>query len=768
MRLKQVKFEDVMELDGDITFPEGKTIVIHGENKAGKSNIIHALRYAFLGKVKRGGKGSGYDELKLVTPKEMVASGGVGKVSVEFEHNGREFEIHRELNSYGDTNRIYQKEPSGVQELDFNSTINKELKAGLLDALFAPDSAMGFNHLNEKNIDAVIRELFKEIGNAKLVAQDFGRRLERLNEAALTGLQGISGDYESFASSLKDMLRETPVALKDLERYEAGRTADKIKRIADWLKDYVDSFEKGEFKGWLQGMKERAEAATGMEALLTKSEEIKARFSKWQAISEDEKRLGTFLEELKESKQGGPVPPEPGSFHDEQLDRMARDIHQRLSTAQGCHSTALSLAEEQGFDLAVDNPDAIRREKEKMLQLLGRQVLTPGTPRVETSLVKIEDSVHAIVSLELMTRDSAFTRLSPEPIPEAPEEEKKAYAETLRAQVNKLSTLCENKKKADQFFSEEFLGHFSRISSYSTRLNENRANEQDQIAKFVDEVRGKLLTLFAPQRVEVPKMEDESDAEPFFSRLGQVLSQKKSNCKEEVNKKATTVGLEINEFNPAELERALSEIQKKEPYISSYKQTWEQLTSKRMREWEDRDADYMDLGCVPSLVDGINRILGAILDNVFDEQEVIQGIKEIITEINGQLVAEGLVNSCIEMTEDSLQLDKTTYKDRQITHPCGAERSFFSLAVLTALARYFGLPVIIDEAANNLDRNNLPRFLSLVVEFAGTYGVQYILSIKETGDFPLDGWVRELADDLQVYSVYQDGERKRIKLVELA
>ncbi|MEA3253612.1 MAG: hypothetical protein U9Q17_01545, partial [Chloroflexota bacterium] len=187
----------------------------------------------------------------------------------------------------------------------------------------------------------------------------------------------------------------------------------------------------------------------------------------------------------------------------------------------------------------------------------------------------------------------------------------------------------------------------------------------------------------------------------------------------------------------------------------------------RRGEWENGDAEYVELGYVPAVVDGIDKALDTVLDNAFDEQEVMQGIQDVIIEINGKLAAEGLINSCIEMGEGSLQLSRTTYKDREITHPCGAERSFFSLATLTALARYFRLPVIIDEAANNLDKNHLRHFISLVREFAASYDVQYILSIKETDNFPLDGWVREFAGDLQIYNVDYDGDKKWIKPVDL-
>ena len=229
MKLTKLILENVMELEGSMAFPEGKAVVIYGENKAGKSNIIHALRYAFLSKVIRSGRSSGYDELKLVTGKEIAPPEGVGRISIEFEHDGRQFEIRREVDRYRDNNRILRKEAEGFQELDFTKTLDKELKAGLLNALFAPDSAMGFNHLNEKNIDAVIRELFKEIGNAKVLSKNFKQRIGKLKEEAAARVVGIERDYNSFVGWLRGELKDAPVDLSHFETYEPGKTGEKIR-----------------------------------------------------------------------------------------------------------------------------------------------------------------------------------------------------------------------------------------------------------------------------------------------------------------------------------------------------------------------------------------------------------------------------------------------------------------------------------------------------------------------------------------------------------
>jgi len=771
MKLAKVAFENAMELEGSIVFPEGKVVVICGENKAGKSNIIHALRYAFLSKVVRPTRNPGYDELKLVTGKEIAPADGVAKIFIEFEHNGEQFEIHREIDRYKDNNKILKKEADGFRELDFNKTIGKELKAGLLDALFAPDSAMGFKHLNEKNIDAVIRELFKEIGNAKVLARDFKQRVERLNEEAQAKVTGIERDYGSFVGGLKENLTALPADLSSFEKYEPGKTAEKISCVVEELKKYIDSIEKGELKEWLKEMRNRAKVAEDIGVLLNKDEEVRSCFQRIRDILQDKERLSLLLTEMGEIKLGSPVPPEAGKFYDEELNKRAAIFYQKLKEAQAYHSNALSLAQEEGIDFTIDNPARIRSDKEKVLRLLTREVAIPESPRVKVDLVKIgselgEESVHGLVPLELMDKDPAFTKLSSEPIPDAPEEQKRRYARALRERIEKLKTICEDKDRAEGFFNNEFTPLLTDLSRYHTTLMEREKEEREKISNLVRDIHNKLL-LFTQEQVEMPELECEGDLEPFLPAIREILARKKSDFQVIVLSKAKELGIEAGEFNTHEIDSLLWQLAEMEKGIPLCRSTWTELTRQKRNQWENNDAEYADLAYVPAVVDGLNRTLDTILANAFDEQEVIQGIKEIIVEINDKLTAEGLINSCIEMGGDSLQLSKTTYKDREITHPCGAERSFFSLAALTALARYFGLPVIIDEAANNLDKKHLQHFISLVREFAATYDVQYILSIKETDDFPLDGWVREFADDLQIYRVDYDGHKKHIKPVEL-
>ena len=772
MKLARVNFENVMELEGSMLFPESKAVVIYGENKAGKSNIIHALRYAFLSKAVSPARTSGYDELKLVTSKELAPAEGSGRIAIEFEHDGQQFQIHREIDRYRDNNRILRKEADGFRELDFKKTVDKELKAGLLNALFAPDSAMGFNHLSEKNIDAVIRELFKEIGNAKVLTESFKQRTQRLREEAAARVTDIERDYGSFVARLREELADVSVDLSAFRTYESGQTAEKISNVASELRGYIDSLEKGELRQWIGEMRKRAQVADDVEKLLAESSQLTVSFfQKIEEISQDKEHLNLLLTGMREAKLGAPMPPEPGKFYDVELDKRARAIHQKLAQAQTGYSNALSLASQEKIDFKADNPAKIKSDKEKVLRLLTRQIATGDAPRVKVDLVKIGsetgvETVHGLIPLKLMDEDPVFTRLSPEPIPDAPEEQKREYAQILAKRIENLRIICEDKDRAEGFFNNEFIPELTHISGYSVTLMENERKEKEKISELVKHMHNKLL-LFAQEPVELPKLECQGDLEPFLGAVKQILSLKKTSYRNEANEKTKSLGIQTDQFSTRDIDSLLLKLTDMEKDIPRYRATWTELTRQRRADWESNDAEHADLTCVPAVVDGIDKALNAILENAFDEQEVIQGIQEIIIEINNKFAAEGLVNSRIDMGQDSLQLSQTTYKDREITHPCGAERSFFSLATLTALARYFRLPVIIDEAANNLDKNHLRRFISLIREFAASYDVQYILSIKETDDFPLDGWVRDFADDLQIYRVDYDGHKKRISPVDL-
>ncbi|PKP59809.1 MAG: hypothetical protein CVT88_04595 [Candidatus Altiarchaeales archaeon HGW-Altiarchaeales-1] len=769
MRLINAQFENIMELQGEMAFPDNKIVVIYGSNKSGKSNIIHTIRYAFLSKTIRFGKKSGYDELQIVTSNEMAPSKGVGKIVVEFEHNNKQYKIKREIDRYRDACWIERKENCGNTKLEFNDTLNKELKIGLLNALFAPDSAMGFDQLNERNIDAVIRELFKEIGNAKDLSNNFRTRIKKLKEGSSARISSIEREYKLFISKLTDELKNITINLSDLDKYEPSQTSEKIYRVSEDIRIYVDSVEKGDLKEFFQDNMIKNNYLNDLKRLLLEEKNIKNRFNSIKDISDDEYLLKQLIDDLIKVENIEISPPnEIKRFCDNNLNKQVENTYQKLKDAQTLYRQAVTLAEKEGLDIKLDNPQKFKSEKEKVLCILDKDVnIMEGTLRIKADLVKIDDAIHAIIPLKLIKEDSSFSKINPQPIPEGPEKEKREYVNELNKSISNLGAIYKNKEDSDKLF-RKFRDEMVCLERYRATMQNNKNKEDKEILDWIVSVSKKLLLFSSGKDIKIPKKADFNEVDAFISEVKGTIQSKKLEYKNEINQKLKPLSIIIEEFDISEINSCLMKLKNMEVGIHVYKNILTDLTKEKRREWEKIDAEYIDLIKVPIVSNRLDKILTTILDNIFDEQEIINGIQEIIVEINDLLITECLVNACIEMNKDSLLVSKIIYKNKEITHPSGAERSFFSLAALTALAVYFRLPVIIDEAANNLDKDNLQLFIHLVRQFMDKYGVQYIISIKETNDFPLDGgWVDEFKDDLQIYKIEYDGDKKYISLATM-
>src|SRR5437667_952981 len=94
-RLSQAQFEGIMELNGTVDFPPGKNVVLHGANQQGKTNVVNALRYAFLKEVKgRSKRRSEYDDRTLPSQDELLFGKQAG-ITVSFEHNTNSYVLRR-------------------------------------------------------------------------------------------------------------------------------------------------------------------------------------------------------------------------------------------------------------------------------------------------------------------------------------------------------------------------------------------------------------------------------------------------------------------------------------------------------------------------------------------------------------------------------------------------------------------------------------------------------------------------------------------------
>jgi len=154
----------MMELNGKIDFPESKVIVIYGANLQGKTNVINAIRYAFLKESRKGRKGY-YDEWALPTREEVIPIDGSGEIQVVFEHERKYYKLERTIakNKADKPNLVELSGWPGsvVKTIDPESFFKERLKVSLLDILFAPEISGGFKRLYGREIEDAIAEVFK-------------------------------------------------------------------------------------------------------------------------------------------------------------------------------------------------------------------------------------------------------------------------------------------------------------------------------------------------------------------------------------------------------------------------------------------------------------------------------------------------------------------------------------------------------------------------------------------------------------------------------
>jgi hypothetical protein len=234
-------------------------------------------------------------------------------------------------------------------------------------------------------------------------------------------------------------------------------------------------------------------------------------------------------------------------------------------------------------------------------------------------------------------------------------------------------------------------------------------------------------------------------------RVTKAVELKSKEYLDKLNRILQPLGIRVEEFSKREISTVLKELEKQKTSIPSYSEAIKLLNSQK-EAWRSKDEEYVDYSVMPKLVEESKEVMNSIINNSVDEEKLREAIASTYTDIINRMRERKLIQAIASISKGMMKAE-VTYKDKPITHPAGAEKAFFSLAILTALAHYFRMPVLIDEVANNLDSKNLQAFFSLVTELKDEKSVQYLLSVKETKDFDMEGWVKDIADEIAIYRI---------------
>jgi energy-coupling factor transporter ATP-binding protein EcfA2 len=740
-----------MELNGKVDFPEGKTVVIYGANLQGKTNVINVIRYAFLKESKKGRK-SYYDEWALPTREEVTPLNGSGEIRIVFEHEGKYYMLERIIaRNKADRPNLVQLSGwpgSVVKTIDPENFLKERLKVGLLDILFAPEISGGFKRLYGREIEDAIGEVFKEVISARRLAQSFSKRLERLKSGAEAKMASIKSEYDKLVKSLVNVCKDIGSfsSFEALKSYDVGKSYGKMEKLEEEIRGRIQTLSEAKMFSVIQDASNNAKTFDELMKMLSNIEEIKNCFKEMKKARVDKGRLQKFIRGVQgiESPEGALA--KAPRFYDEQLQSLVNSVLKRLEESRRNMLEARRGAGKLGVKL--ENVDDVLKDVESVIAVLKTRKEIKEEEKA--ALTKIAGRVHAVIPINVLTRDPVYTKIASEPIPKCSEKERKRHLDELQLRKTMLLEILEKVRKSDGFFNHVKKKDLQTLLSYHDGLENRIRKLEGKIDKWLTELTSNI-SVFMERKQKKPRIGSQKGLQAFVTRVVKAVESKREEYLYKLNRILQPLGIRVEEFSKREIGNILKELEKQKSNIPSYNEAIKLLNSQK-EVWRSKDEEHMDYSVVPKLVEDCEEVINSIINNSVDEERLREAVASTYTDIINKMKERKLIQAVASISKEAMKAE-VTYKDKPITHPAGAEKAFFSLAILTALGYYFRMPVLIDEVANNLDSKNLQAFFNLVTELKDERSVQYLLSVKETKDFDMEGWVKDIADDLVIYRI---------------
>ena len=766
MRLLWASFDDFMELSGGVEFPEGKIVVVYGANIQGKTNVINAIRYAFLRDVRRGEK-KVYDDKALPTRAEVIPSTAEkASLQVVFEHEGNLYKLVRVVRSAGrgasDILSMFQCKgmPTGGWGSDRGWTpwegepkdfLKRRLSTGLIDILFAPESAGGFKQLRDETIEVALGELFKEVSTAKRLASDYHDRCKRVLTGAEAAQTYIKDKYQELVAELEETAPEIAKLpeFTQLKEYTPSMTQERLNALQEKMKDYTGQFEEGRLPKLLSDLAEKAKEHQKLNDIVEDPSGLQKSLRRIERHTQDQRRLGRLLGQLRRLTLTEGIIPKPVSFNDSSLTESVTHTIAEITEARDLSRQAHAKADKLDVDLeslgqtinAKARVKAVLEGKAKRLREKERAWIT-----------RIDREAYAAIEARLLIKEPAYAKLKSQPIPLGTREDKTNYLKKLRQELGDLRHLKAIHEQANSQFTS-VTSKVNELHQDRDKIHKNLNQENENLQESIKKI-AQSLSVFLGKRVKTPVLKRERDLSKIIIFLSEITARKRRQHLKQLNRELKDVGLRVEKFDHHEIQTVVTKVRAAELALPRYREALAKVDTSK-KTWADNDQAYCDYTAMIDLVKPLARVLERVVEEAVNEGVLRMEVADTFQRIQEELKALGLIEATAQFGETLMA--RVTYKGKEITHPAGSEKVFFSLAILTALARYFQMPILMDEVANNLDWRNLEVFFEWARRLQEQMNVQYVLSVKETKDFDLDGWVKNMADSVCIYKL--DGKK---------
>jgi gas vesicle protein len=815
MRLILASFNNVLGLNGCLSFVERKPLLIYGENIAGKSNIINMLRYCLIPKVREK---KGYAEEKRLRKDEILLEKNTsGNVEIYFEQTSKFYKLSysfsRKGKYVGQLQRIYETDVvelplddsernEALKKLewkDLGASSHKSLKEKLveigiypevLDILISASNVRNFSEAINGSVVKVPEMVAAKISN---LHDNSGKYLDNLKK--LYGVLVL--EKEEFERRMKELRTEFENISKNLpemkvnEIFIPGATARNLENIQSALsKDLETMPEKtSEMKETLALLSsEKYDLWTGAldktVAILPKKEELKSLLEKeshFEKLQDTLNKWITVFEQLPPDSNPENVLtftiPEYEKFDFSVFsspDRMksifslTKDAIERMQrVSEICEKYRVIPKVSQINDMIKSYDD------------LFRVLKNPSEPIGDPALISRRNE-KTLVSIPLdvaVAKVDYLKGIEPTPLIHRPEKLNAVNFREEIARVQKeIGPSRAELRKAKSNLSEvkKLLKKVKQLRDNLNReignLKENRQKAKKSLEKLVEDwtnayhhlcevfkIGYEKLDLSCPDSIDSgAKIISEKYAkaqEIFELDLTQHLKDYPEIMEKYKGQKPMDIVKKVTKEFKERIDRMM-ERQKEYRKVNE----WILANSNQIKALENRNKtrDIMTLGLVISL---------EILSRVHEKADIKRIVEELADriEVNVKDVCEKIFPEDESFSFKHLKEGQflSTINNEPITHPSGSQKVAISMGIMLSLGETFGLPILLDEAFDRIDVNRLRFFSEYITGIAGSPQTpQICLAGFTTFNIEKNPEVLHFANSWKIYLV------KRAKVLE--
>lgn len=819
MRLLLLELKNVLGLNGLIGFLR-QPLILYGENLAGKTNIVNAIRYAFIPKARQPRV---YGEEKRVKRDELLIGSQSGEMAVYFEQGKKFYRLEYSFKrgrsrKVRQIQAVYETEsvdiPAGLGDTELKRLLDglswkrldvatitglKEklmeikLYPEILDTLIAPSNVRNFSEAVSGRLVAIPKVLEKRISRLHKNAEKSIANLEKL--CSILEIEREVCDKR--VCELEEDLKKTACLPKKKveEIFAKKKICQDLQILYEKAKEELEKIP-AEVEATLKflvtlGTKYSRQATIIAEAenALPLSKDIVKVIKEDARLEETVSTLTGWsicLKALPSIKNlEGLVDFEIPSWKRFNFNMLARGeevkrLFELLESAKKLIIKAREVTAE--FDIPLKSREISNRMRHFRLALKDIKKPRPE-PSGDDAIVyysEEEKRTRVSIAVDVLVKNPQYLEgIHPLPFVHRPKKyTSKAYAKFQKTWINVLGTIVKKLNTARRALTEgkknlkEIKGSLDLLKDEISLAKERKEGNKTKLSKLQDAWKKAYFALCKMFDIKVEKV-DLDTAEGINTSvniLGKAL--------EETNR-ALMEGLkeELKKFPELRLPRRLKKILRLKVTPENIQQ-FVKFFKERERELRNRGEKQR------KLIDWINTHLGEIgeLERKRETIEIVYAASVISGEVLREVFNNTDLTAMIERLSDSIKdcvrdaCEKIlpdepakfeyigkgnflcTLIGSPITHPGGSHRATISFGIMMALSKEFGLPIILDEAIDRFTYTRLKPFLEYIDAVTSPSGPQIILVIRKSLDIERNP---EVLDVLGGWSFYL-AERKDV------